>query len=92
MPSAIPTILLKDKHMVDLVLLPMNIQGKAIMEAMNNKVKKITSKKLLSKNAFYKMWPLEFTHVQIPPHFEVLKVSNVLRVQDLLRGYKEPNV
>ena len=70
------------------MLLPMNTQRKDVMEVVNDEVKKISGEEPLSKSAFYRMWRLEFTHVQIPPHSRFSKCLTCWEYRTYLEATK----
>ena len=57
-----------DKTMVPLVLLPMNTRREDVFHAVIAEVQKITMKGAPGPCSFYRMWHMQYTHVQIPPH------------------------
>ena len=57
-----------DKTMVPLVLLPMNTRHEDVFHAVLADVQKITMKGAPGPCSFYRMWHMQYTHVQIPPH------------------------
>ena len=56
------------KKMIPLVLLPMNTRRDDVFHAMIADVKKITMSKAPGPCSFYRMWWMQYTHIQIPPH------------------------
>ena len=62
-----------DKTMVPLVLLPMNTRREDVFHAVIANVQKITMDKAPGPCSFYRMWRMQYTHVQIPPHSRFLK-------------------
>ena len=54
--------------MVPLILLPMNIRREDVYHAVIADVQKITMSKAPGPCSFYRMWRMQYTHVQIPPH------------------------
>ena len=57
-----------DKTMVPLVLLPMNKRREDVYHAVIADVQKITMTKAPGPCSFYRIWRMQYTHVQIPPH------------------------
>ena len=81
----------KDKRMVPLVLLPMNMRRQDVMIAVNEEVVHLVGGNPLSKCVFYKMWREEFTHVQIPPHSRFSKCEDCWEYQTCLEATKSPS-
>ena len=81
----------KDKRMVPLVLLPMNMRRQDVMIAVNEEVARLVGGNPLSKYVFYKMWQEEFTHVQIPPHSRFSKCEDCWEYQYCLEATKSPS-
>ena len=62
-----------DKTMVPLVLLPMNTRREDVYHVVIADVQKITMTKAPGPCSFYRIWRMQYTHVQIPPHFRFSK-------------------
>ena len=57
-----------DQKMVPLILLPMNTRREDVYHTVIADVQKITMSKAPRPCSFYRMWRMQYTHVQIPPH------------------------
>ena len=75
-----------DKKMITLVLLPMNTRRDDVFHAVIANVKKITMSKAPGPCSFYRMWRMQYTHVQIPPHSQFLKCQIYWEYQTCLEA------
>ena len=57
-----------DNQMVPLILLPMNTRREDVHHMVVADVERITKSKAPGPCSFYRLWRIEYTHVQIPPH------------------------
>ena len=57
---------LSDKKYVPLVLLPIHTQQEDVLHVMNMTIPAMCATKKVSKGAFDRMWPREFTNIQPP--------------------------
>ena len=62
-----------NKRMVPLVLLPMNTRREDVFHTVIAYVQRIMMSKAPRPCLFYRMWRMQYTHVQIPPHSRFLK-------------------
>ena len=72
--------------MVPLILLPMNTRREDVYHAVIADVQKITMSKAPGPCSFYRMWRMQYTHVQIPPHSQFSKCQICWKYQTCLEA------
>ena len=56
-----------DNSVVPLILLPMNTMRMDVFHFINEKLKTLVGRESMSLALFYRLWQIEFPHVQISP-------------------------